>query len=474
MTFNPKHFCFLPLPLRWLVLVIGLLASCYAESNLQVGIAEDSQVTPEVPPQKSSPNASDDLADTNRLSSLPTVTSGSGQAGLPPESVSIVSLLEGKKCFDMHAPDTEPSLGLYSCNGTTGQKWNLDANNLLRFTGESKVSPSGLCVAPASTATNGGGNVLVEPCSGQADQEWLVQGPRILHKMSGLCVGIANERFVSSDNIGFDRITLSPCNPNLKSQQWYFGDDKSAYSYWVSKDANSTVEEKCFTEIVLGNYVASDPNTKRLVGRYGSIGAMLAFIRTAATEDCAQMYFKGSEVPPRERLTVHFWPKNRPLPESTPAATVGRTPLGETLHFYTPFWGTVDEVEMPFTLRIDATIHHEVAHTLDLYYYGKPASIIEGYANLIVHRTGYIPLRDKKKGGAWTDGYSPTAFFLKWLDETFEKKPRPNRFTDLMQAQARLQAEKGAKFDPDWFLPWVKQQTGFTIDQLWAKYQASF
>ena len=59
-----------------------------------------------------------------------------------------------------------------------------------------------------------------------------------------------------------------------------------------------------------------------------------------------------------------------------------------------------------------------------------------------------------------------------WLDTGFAKKPVGQRFTDVMQQRSR--EHNAAQDDPNWFLPWVKQETGFTIDQLWTKYQASF
>ena len=143
-----------------------------------------------------------------------------------------------------------------------------------------------------------------------------------------------------------------------------------------------------------------------------------------------------------------------------------------SLNFYAPFWATIDDSEQPFSQRTDSIIHHEMTHVLD-HLFGKPGGVIEGYANLIAFRTGYLPASQKKKGGHWTDGYRTAAFFLKWLDDTYMVRPRPQRFTDVMQVQARAQASAGT--NPNWFAPWVLSQTGGkTLDQLWVQYQASF
>lgn len=67
-------------------------------------------------------------------------------------------------------------------------------------------------------------------------------------------------------------------------------------------------------------------------------------------------------------------------------------------------------------------LFHEIAHAYqyDDHNYAEIGPIIEGIADLVRLKAGYIPAQARKVGGNYSDGYKTTAFYLDWLDARYQ------------------------------------------------------
>jgi hypothetical protein len=81
--------------------------------------------------------------------------------------------------------------------------------------------------------------------------------------------------------------------------------------------------------------------------------------------------------------------------------------------------------------------------------------MIEGMADYVRFRAGYRSISARSKGGAYTDGYGPTSFFLAWIDDG-----RPG-FVKAVNLSAK----------PGWTTDAFVALTGETVDALWTEYQ---
>ncbi len=89
------------------------------------------------------------------------------------------------------------------------------------------------------------------------------------------------------------------------------------------------------------------------------------------------------------------------------------------------------------------------------------AWIVEGVADFVRHSGGYLPDSQRTAGGAYTDGFATTAFFLVWLDA---------RYPDFVyELNASLNPASGATWTPQAFA----DIAGQSVDDLWATYQSS-
>jgi hypothetical protein len=89
------------------------------------------------------------------------------------------------------------------------------------------------------------------------------------------------------------------------------------------------------------------------------------------------------------------------------------------------------------------------------------AWIVEGVADFVRHSGGYLPDSQRMAGGAYTDGFATTAFFLVWLDAHY-----PDFVYEL---NASLNPASGATWTPQAFA----DIAGQSVDDLWATYQSS-
>ncbi|AXQ99912.1 basic secretory protein-like protein [Pseudoalteromonas piscicida] len=109
-------------------------------------------------------------------------------------------------------------------------------------------------------------------------------------------------------------------------------------------------------------------------------------------------------------------------------------------------------------------LYHEIAHAyqLDDHNYKEIGPIIEGIADVVRLKAGYIPDDTQKPGGNYKDGYKNTAFFIDWLSK------QSNR--DLLQ---EINAQLDPHDDIKWDWQYFEQSAGVKLDTAWQHYQAS-
>jgi Ricin-type beta-trefoil lectin domain len=96
------------------------------------------------------------------------------------------------------------NVGIYTCNGTTGEDWFLSG-----LGGELINASSGLCVQ--GTTTNGT-QLTVATCTGGANQEWMMPASPITSGVAGKCLALSGSSIVSATCAATSgqEITLGP------------------------------------------------------------------------------------------------------------------------------------------------------------------------------------------------------------------------------------------------------------------------
>lgn len=109
-------------------------------------------------------------------------------------------------------------------------------------------------------------------------------------------------------------------------------------------------------------------------------------------------------------------------------------------------------------------LYHEIAHAyqLDDHNYQEIGPVIEGIADVVRMKAGYVDFSHRKRGGQYDSGYKTTAFYLYWL----EKNHQPNLLIDL---NAQLDPHDKVKWS--WSL--FAEKTGISLTESWQRYQNS-
>ncbi|WP_244951620.1 basic secretory family protein [Pseudoalteromonas luteoviolacea] len=107
-------------------------------------------------------------------------------------------------------------------------------------------------------------------------------------------------------------------------------------------------------------------------------------------------------------------------------------------------------------------LYHEIAHAyqLDDHNYKEIGPIIEGIADVVRMKGGYVDFSKRKKGGNYDSGYKTTAFFLHWLEEHHH----PNLLVEL---NAQLDPFDNKKWSWGSFSSSMK----INLDSAWSNYQ---
>ncbi|MBQ4810615.1 secretion protein [Pseudoalteromonas luteoviolacea] len=109
-------------------------------------------------------------------------------------------------------------------------------------------------------------------------------------------------------------------------------------------------------------------------------------------------------------------------------------------------------------------LYHEIAHAyqLDDHNYKEIGPVIEGIADVVRMKGGYVDFSSRKQGGNYDSGYKTTAFFLHWLES--------NHHPDLL-------VELNAQLDPHdkkkWSWGSFSKEKNINLDIAWSNYQKS-
>ncbi|MCF2855966.1 basic secretory family protein [Pseudoalteromonas sp. SMS1] len=107
-------------------------------------------------------------------------------------------------------------------------------------------------------------------------------------------------------------------------------------------------------------------------------------------------------------------------------------------------------------------LYHEIAHAyqLDDHNYKEIGPVIEGIADVVRMKGGYVNLSNRQKGGNYDSGYKTTAFFLHWLET--------NHHPDLL---VELNAQLDPFDDKKWSWAHFSTSMKLNLDAAWRNYQ---
>ncbi|CAM2066408.1 Peptidase of plants and bacteria [Sulfidibacter corallicola] len=136
---------------------------------------------------------------------------------------------------------------------------------------------------------------------------------------------------------------------------------------------------------------------------------MTRYVHDIARRVGRMLYHDPAEVPAFERLTLRIfkfdgiaWKSGEP-PHITVAVST------DYLLRYHEGGGDVAE-------EVRGILYHEMTHAYQ-HAEGMSSFAVEGIADVVRHRAGYIPNHFREPGGHWSDGYKTTAFFFAWIQE---------------------------------------------------------
>ena len=112
------------------------------------------------------------------------------------------------KCLRVKSATSGTLADLYTCNGSTAQRWQLQ-------TGGELVNPrSGLCLTDPGSSTANGKQLTISSCPGTSNQQWLLPAGPIASGIPGTCLDDSGNG--TADGTG---IVISACN-NAAEQKW--------------------------------------------------------------------------------------------------------------------------------------------------------------------------------------------------------------------------------------------------------------
>ncbi|KAF8249767.1 BSP-domain-containing protein [Wilcoxina mikolae CBS 423.85] len=126
------------------------------------------------------------------------------------------------------------------------------------------------------------------------------------------------------------------------------------------------------------------------------------------------------------------------------------------IHFSTDYINSIDEKRLED--EILGVIRHEMVHA---WQYNAndtaPVGLIEGIADWVRLKDGFIPPHWKRGGSCWDDGYQNTAYFLDWLEDSYgagtvvwiNEQMKEKDYSDKM---------------------WIELSGGKSVEELWKMY----
>jgi hypothetical protein len=180
-----------------------------------------------------------------------------------------------------------------------------------------------------------------------------------------------------------------------------------------------------------------------------------AYFAARSLEVCKQLYKTAAEVPPRP--TLKFVVEDE---DGVAYTLCSDTSCGE-MHLNAGYLRDYKNGGGNLGKEIDGVIVHELAHVYQHMWGGPPGWVIEGEADFVRYRAGYIPESNRHKGGNYDDAYQTTAFFFDYVDHQVDDFE-----WNLNQAKSPEKHESWS--DGIW-----QELTGKGVQQLWDEYQAT-
>jgi basic secretory peptidase family protein len=179
-----------------------------------------------------------------------------------------------------------------------------------------------------------------------------------------------------------------------------------------------------------------------------------AYFAARSLEVCRVLYHQASEVP--SRPTLKFVVEEM---DGVAYTACGGDTCDE-MHFSSSYMRDYADGGGDIGAEIDGVVVHELAHVFQLW--DAPGWLIEGEADFVRYRAGYIPESNRHPGGNYDDAYQTTAFFLDYVDLTYP----PDFGWKLNQSMDHHD-------DTDWTEAVFVDLTGKSVTDLWDEYQAS-
>jgi hypothetical protein len=168
-----------------------------------------------------------------------------------------------------------------------------------------------------------------------------------------------------------------------------------------------------------------------------------ALVRESAQKVCAVLYTSADEVPDNAQVRLYI--------ESFDGVAFA---VSGGVHFSTDYLaGYGGDLEQ----EIRGVLVHEYTHNYQ--YNDGPGGLVEGIADFVRYRAGYVPLGNRRPGGNYDDAYQTTAFFLDWLDGEHAGFGR--------EINRALDRNDDMEFSMDVF----PALAGDDVDTLWSAYQ---
>jgi hypothetical protein len=180
-----------------------------------------------------------------------------------------------------------------------------------------------------------------------------------------------------------------------------------------------------------------------------------AYFAARSLEVCKVLYRIGAEVPPRP--TLKFVLEDG---DGVAYTLCGGNSCDE-MHLNAGYVAQIGGDTAAVDAEIDGVIVHELGHVFQHMGGEPPGWLIEGEADFIRYRAGYIPLSNRQAGGHYDDAYQTTAFFLDYVDRTY-----PDAGYELNQSK---NPALGTSWSEDVFVT----LTGKSVQALWDDYQGS-
>jgi hypothetical protein len=406
------------------------------------------------------------LAELNTLPSAAIALPNTLPALGPAESQEILSLFNTYVCLDVHDIETRPFVQTYVCNHSTSQLFATSDAGRIEFptkvvtvSDTSKIKARSHCLDVATADDTNTRIAALLPCDANSKtQTWSQQGNLIIHRDSRLCLALD-----AWGNTGA-RVPLLPCTES-PTATWSLGDASATQASINAELQKQPVLAASKPWIRLVDRTMNPDGLDRLKSLYGSSADFIAWIQAAYAKNNAVAWSNASE--PRNVKTLKVVIDHAPGIGWASHSTSANQELNLSttgIKFFNPS-------DAPVKFKTDAIMHHELSHMAQ-WGYGLPSAFVEGFANWVTSKAGFIADSERSAGGSYQDGYSRTAFFLMWLDKAYPATGDDRRiFTQRMCAAAR---DAEFRYDKTWFGPWVLAQTGKNLDVLWSEYQATY